>query len=134
MSLEKILNAIVKINLILLSLSFLLMMFVLLYAYGYIAEGDYTNPIILQAAGYLIAFIFGIFAIKNKYFLFFVLIGYLLFCIGFYVEHKASIKSNITQCEELLRDPNCTKDGPHVSCKSGGEHASGSYPFACKYN
>jgi len=81
--------------------------------------------------GFLIALIFGILAYKKSYFLWFSMLGWLIFGLGNNLDIKEAVNKNNQACIELRQDQNCTevKDGT-IDCISGEN--LGIYPQICK--
>lgn len=128
---EKILNIIKIINIVILCIVSPLMAFIVLFAVNPLMKGEFSDPIYMQALGYLIALVFGALSFWKRSFLALSLIGWVFFALGSQLEHSEKVREKTATCTEMRQDLNCTEDkmDGSMSCTSG--KWAGIWPLVC---
>lgn len=95
---NKILDFIVNANLVALFFGFFIVIFLFIYILEPLRQGDFSDPVILQCLGYTIALIFGLLAIRKKWLLIFVIVGYFIFFYGEQLDRQKTLEAKRGSC------------------------------------
>lgn len=132
MNKEIILRGIHTINILLMVCFSPIMLFVSLFALSDIVDrSNYTSPLVIEVFGYLMAVVFGLWALKNRYFLIISMLGWALLGWGNYIDVKDAQKGEEFSCISMRQDPTCV-ESENGSMHCTGGTSAGVYPLVCE--
>lgn len=108
------------------------MLFVFLFALSDIIDRSYyMSPLVIEAFGYLIAVVFGLWSLKKRYLLIISLLGWMLLWWGNFLDVRDAQKGEQFACTSMRQDSLCVEhDDGTMECRGGT--LSGVYPQVCK--
>lgn len=109
-----------------------IMLFVFLFALSDIVDrSNYMSPLVIEVFGYLIAVVFGLWALKNRHLLIISVLGWALLWWGNSIDVKNVQKGEEFSCISMRQDPTCV-EGEDGSMHCTGGTSAGVYPRVCE--